>query len=68
MQDGSSIEFRKMDTKFRRNLPDSTYVGRLAYRGLIMRACGGSLKEVDGVPVGEKERVKADQVLARVGQ
>ncbi|KAH8818980.1 hypothetical protein DL96DRAFT_1622597 [Flagelloscypha sp. PMI_526] len=56
------------DTHFRRSLPDSTYVGRLAYRGLVMRICGKSLNELDGVGIGEKERVKVEEVLRRVGR
>ena len=53
--------------QFRRDLPDEAYVGRLVYRGLVMRACG-RLRVLDGVEVTEKERRKANQVLARVGK
>ena len=52
----------ELDAKFRRDLPDEAYLGRLAYRGLIMRACP-RVKMVDGVEVTEKERVKAGMLL-----
>lgn len=29
----------ELDEKFRRDLPDAMYVERLAYRGMVMRAC-----------------------------
>ncbi|KAF9534523.1 hypothetical protein CPB83DRAFT_844368 [Crepidotus variabilis] len=54
--------WQEMDVKFRRDLPDESYIGRLAYRGLIMRGCLG-LKMLDGVGVSEKERMKADKLL-----
>jgi hypothetical protein len=41
------------------------YVGRLAYRGLVMGACGG-VRVLDGVCVTEKERAKTVGVLARL--
>ncbi|KAF9220490.1 hypothetical protein BS17DRAFT_803983 [Gyrodon lividus] len=52
----------KLDSKFRRDLPDDAYVGRLAYRGLVMRACG-RIRMLDGVEVSEKERTKANHLL-----
>lgn len=52
----------EMDAKFRRDLPDEVYVGRLAYRGLVMRACP-RLRVLDGVEVSEKERAKAQGVV-----
>ncbi|KAG2065040.1 hypothetical protein BDR04DRAFT_1109154 [Suillus decipiens] len=54
--------WQELDSKFRRDLPDDAYVGRLAYRGLIMRACP-RIGMLDGVEVSEKERKKADQLL-----
>lgn len=51
-----------MDAKFRRDLPDEAYVGRLAYRGLVMRACP-RIRVLDGVDVTEKERAKATHLL-----
>lgn len=57
--------WQELDSKFRRDLPDEAYVGRLAYRGLIMRACKG-IKLLDGVEVSEKERDKADRLLAGI--
>ncbi|KAG2144182.1 uncharacterized protein EDB93DRAFT_1154211 [Suillus bovinus] len=54
--------WQELDSKFRRDLPDDAYVGRLAYRGLIMRACP-RIGMLDGVEVSEKERTKADQLL-----
>ncbi|KAJ7164715.1 hypothetical protein C8R43DRAFT_1232838 [Mycena crocata] len=53
----------ELDSRFRRGLPDAVYVGRLAYRGLVMRACGG-VRVLDGVAVTEKERAKTQGVLA----
>ncbi|KIM43242.1 hypothetical protein M413DRAFT_69231 [Hebeloma cylindrosporum] len=52
----------ELDSKFRRDLPDGAYIGRLAYRGLIMRACP-RVRMVDGVGVSEKERRKAQSLL-----
>jgi protein NUD1 len=54
----TGFAWKEMDSKFRRDLPDAVYVGRLAYRGLVMRACG-KVGMLDGVDVSEKERVKA---------
>jgi hypothetical protein len=72
-QDGSSERERngrkrteygwqELDSKFRRDLPDDAYVGRLAYRGLVMRACP-RIRMLDGVEVSEKERTKAHHLL-----
>jgi protein NUD1 len=52
----------ELDSKFRRDLPDGAYIGRLAYRGLIMRACP-RVGMLDGVGVSEKERRKAQSLL-----
>jgi len=54
--------WQELDSKFRRDLPDDGYVGRLAYRGLVMRACT-RVGMLDGVEVTEKERRKAEQLL-----
>jgi len=54
--------WQELDSKFRRDLPDDAYVGRLAYRGLVMRACP-RIGMLDGVEVSEKERTKAGQLL-----
>lgn len=54
--------WQELDVKFRRDLPDDVYVGRLAYRGLVMRACG-RMRMLDGVEVTEKERTKANHLL-----
>lgn len=54
--------WQELDAKFRRDLPDDVYVGRLAYRGLVMRACP-RIRMLDGVEVSEKERAKANQLL-----
>ncbi|KAF9485890.1 L domain-like protein [Pholiota conissans] len=52
----------ELDAKFRRDLPDASYIGRLAYRGLVMGACV-RLRMLDGVVVGAKERAKAQRLL-----
>jgi len=57
--------WQALDSKFRRDLPNSSYIGRLAYRGLIMRACG-RIGMLDGVSVSEKERKKANDLLAGI--
>ncbi|KAF4581538.1 hypothetical protein EYR40_009823 [Pleurotus pulmonarius] len=62
----ASDTWQELDTKFRRDLPDDAYIGRLAYRGLVMRACGG-IRMLDGVEVTEKERKKAMGVLKGIG-
>ncbi|KAG8981599.1 hypothetical protein FRB93_008526 [Tulasnella sp. JGI-2019a] len=61
----------ELDERFRRDLPDAVYVERLAYRGLVMRACdsgsggtGGKLKMLDGVDVTDGEREKAGKLLS----
>ncbi|KAG6331606.1 hypothetical protein ID866_7482 [Astraeus odoratus] len=54
--------WQELDAKFRRDLPDDVYVGRLAYRGLVMRACP-RVRMLDGVEVTEKERTKANHLL-----
>ncbi|KAK0464720.1 uncharacterized protein EV420DRAFT_1760699 [Desarmillaria tabescens] len=57
----------ELDAGFRRGLPDSAYVGRLAYRGLVMAGCAG-VRVVDGVTVSAKERAKASGVLRSLGK
>ena len=59
---GNEYGWQELDAKFRRDLPDDVYVGRLAYRGLVMRACP-RIRMLDGVEVSEKERAKANQLL-----
>jgi len=61
----SSWQWQELDAKFRRDLPDEAYVGRLAYRGLVMRACRG-VKILDGIQVSEKEREKAERLLTGI--
>lgn len=51
-----------LDSKFRRDLPNDSYLGRLSYRGLVMRACPG-VQIIDGVRVTEGEKEKAEQYL-----
>ena len=54
--------WQELDSKFRRGLPDEAYLGRLAYRGLVMRACE-QIRMLDGVEVSSKERAKAEELL-----
>ncbi|KAM6494119.1 hypothetical protein JOM56_010480 [Amanita muscaria] len=54
--------WQELDRKFRRDLPDETYIGRLAYRGLVIRACP-KVRMLDGVEMSEKERRKGQMVL-----
>ena len=61
----SSWQWQELDAKFRRDLPDEAYVGRLAYRGLIMRACR-DVNVLDGIQVSEKEREKAERLLTGI--
>ncbi|KAJ7202834.1 hypothetical protein GGX14DRAFT_653064 [Mycena pura] len=63
----STAEWAELDARFRRSLPDAVYVGRLAYRGLVMGACGG-VRVLDGVAVTEKERAKTQEVLRMMGR
>lgn len=58
----TALGWQDLDSKFRRDLPDESYIGRLAYRGLIMRSCP-RIRMLDGVEVSEKERVKAHHLL-----
>ncbi|KAJ7070034.1 hypothetical protein C8F01DRAFT_1246184 [Mycena amicta] len=55
----------ELDGRFRRSLPDSVYIGRLAYRGLVMGAC--CVRVLDGVGVTERERRKTREVLDGLG-
>jgi protein NUD1 len=57
--------WQALDVKFRRDLPDEAYVGRLAYRGLVMRACP-RVRLLDGVAVEGREREKAERLLQGV--
>ncbi|KAI8971132.1 hypothetical protein BD414DRAFT_426656 [Trametes punicea] len=57
--------WREIDAKFRRDLPDDAYVGRLAYRGLVVRACP-NIRMLDGVEVERKERDKAERLLRSI--
>ncbi|KIJ54584.1 hypothetical protein M422DRAFT_24524 [Sphaerobolus stellatus SS14] len=57
--------WQELDAKFRCDLPDEAYVGRLAYRGLVMRACP-RIKMLDGVLVESGEREKAERLLEGV--
>ena len=41
-------------------------MGRLAYRGLVMRACP-AIRLLDGVETSAKEREKAEKLLASLG-
>lgn len=61
----SPSHWEALDAQFRRGLPDSTYAGRLAYRGLVMRACP-NIRVLDGVRTSEKERNKAEALLKRL--
>jgi protein NUD1 len=54
-----------LDTKFRRDLPDDVYIRRLAYRGLVMQECP-RIRMLDGIEVTEKEKVKAQKLLAGI--
>ncbi|KAF5376832.1 hypothetical protein D9757_008894 [Collybiopsis confluens] len=61
----SKSGWKEMDAKFRRDLPNDSYIGRLAYRGLVMEACA-RIRMLDGIEVTEKERVKAGKVLVGI--
>lgn len=62
VEGGEPNKWAELDGRFRRGLPDKVYVGRLAYRGLVMRACAG-VRVLDGVTVTEKERAKSEAML-----
>jgi hypothetical protein len=69
-RDGTSgvaptLAWHELDAKFRRDLPDEAYIGRLTYRGLLMRACP-RVRMLDGVVVSRKEREKAEKLLVGV--
>lgn len=57
--------WQELDAKFRGDLPDEAYVGRLAYRGLVMRACP-KIRMLDGVLISSGEREKAERLLRDV--
>lgn len=54
--------WQDLDARFRRDLPDEVYVGRLGFRGLVMRACP-KLTVLDGVVVSDSEREKTGKLL-----
>ncbi|KAH7336799.1 hypothetical protein B0J17DRAFT_664890 [Rhizoctonia solani] len=56
-----------LDVKFRRDLPDELYIGRLAYRGLVMRVCS-QVRVMDGIEITQPERTKAQKLLQSVEQ
>ncbi|KAJ6466377.1 hypothetical protein C8R45DRAFT_839425 [Mycena sanguinolenta] len=60
-----AARWAELDGRFRRGLPDAVYVGRLAYRGLVMDACSG-VRVLDGIGVTEKERAKSVGVLRQL--
>ena len=69
-RDGTSyvtptLAWHELDAKFRQDLPEEAYIGRLTYRGLIMRACP-RMRMLDGVAVSRKEREKAEKLLEGV--
>lgn len=59
--------WQELDSKFRRDLPDASYLGRLAYRGLVKGSCP-KVRVLDGVEMSEKERRKAEKLLAGMGR
>ncbi|KAH9012964.1 hypothetical protein EDB83DRAFT_2444339 [Lactarius deliciosus] len=62
-----TLAWHELDAKFRRDLPDEAYIGRLTYRGLVMRACS-KVRMLDGVVVSRKEREKAEKLLEGVAR
>ncbi|CAL1713429.1 unnamed protein product [Somion occarium] len=60
-----STAWKDLDSKFRRDLPDDAYVGRMVYRGLVMRSCPG-IRMLDGIEVSDKEKDKAERILKEV--
>ncbi|KAG7088634.1 hypothetical protein E1B28_012606 [Marasmius oreades] len=61
----SGPAWQDLDSKFRRDLPNDSYIGRLAYRGLVMEACP-KIRMLDGIEVTEKERDKAHKLLVGI--
>jgi len=62
-----TLAWHDLDAKFRRDLPDEAYIGRLTYRGLVMRACP-RVRMLDGIVVSRKEREKAEKLLDGVAR
>ena len=60
-----SSTWKDLDSKFRRDLPDDAYVGRMVYRGLVMRSCP-DIRMLDGLEVSDKEKDKAERILKEV--
>ncbi|CUA67143.1 Septation initiation network scaffold protein cdc11 [Rhizoctonia solani] len=63
----SSTPWSDLDVKFRRDLPDELYIGRLAYRGLVMRVCP-QVRIIDGIEITQPERTKAQKLLLGIEQ
>ncbi len=62
-----TLAWHELDAKFRGDLPDEAYIGRLTYRGMVMRACS-KVHMLDGVVVSRKERDKAEKLLEGVAR
>ncbi|OCH91116.1 hypothetical protein OBBRIDRAFT_792626 [Obba rivulosa] len=60
-------DWKELDARFRRDLPDEQYAGRLAYRGMVMRTCPAT-RVLDGVEVSAKERDKAERLLEELAR
>ncbi|CEL62378.1 Septation initiation network scaffold protein cdc11 OS=Schizosaccharomyces pombe (strain 972 / ATCC 24843) GN=cdc11 PE=1 SV=1 [Rhizoctonia solani AG-1 IB] len=63
----NSAPWSDLDVKFRRDLPDELYIGRLAYRGLVMRVCP-QVRIMDGIEITQPERAKAQKLLLGIEQ
>ncbi|CAE6421642.1 unnamed protein product [Rhizoctonia solani] len=63
----SGAPWSDLDVKFRRDLPDELYIGRLAYRGLVMRVCP-QVRTMDGIEITQPERTKAQKLLLGIEQ
>ncbi|QRW20345.1 Septation initiation network scaffold protein cdc11 [Rhizoctonia solani] len=64
---GKNTPWSDLDVKFRRDLPDELYIGRLAYRGLVMRVCP-QVRIMDGIEITQPERTKAQKLLLGIEQ
>lgn len=63
----NSSAWRKLDTKFRRSLPDEWYHRRAAYRAVVLQSVP-TLSRLDGIDVAKERGRLAHKLERLVGQ
>lgn len=63
----SSLSWSAIDARFRRALPDEYYCKRSSYRAVMLQVVP-TLKRLDGLECGEKERIKLAKVMDKMAR